>query len=122
MNVFGNEVSYINDDKPFARLDGDKFYVYGSPWNGKHGLSNNKKVEIDTICFLKRGDVDKVERITPDDAIKLFFMQTIVPEDVTLKLKLFAILDKLMRKVKLYTIYCTNSDESAKIIRGGIGV
>ncbi len=122
VNVFGDEVSYVNDDKPFARLEGEKFFVYGSPWNGKHRLSNNKKVEIKAICFLKRGEVDRVEPITPNEAIKLFFLQTIVPEEVDLKLKLFAILDKMMRNVKLYTIYCTNSDESAKIIRKGINI
>ncbi len=120
--VFADEVSYVNDDKPFARLEGEKFFVYGSPWNGKHRLSNNKKVEIKAICFLKRGEVDRVEPITPNEAIKLFFLQTIVPEEVNLKLKLFAILDKMMRNVKLYTIYCTDSDESAKIIRKGINI
>ena len=122
VEAFGSEISYVNDDKPFARLDGDKFYVYGSPWNGKHNLSNNKKVEIAAICFLKRGEIDRVEPITPDEAIKLFFVQTIVPEDVTLKLKLFAILDKLMKSVKLCTIYCTDSINSAKIIREGLGI
>lgn len=122
VEAFGEEVSYVNDDKPFARLEGDKFFVYGSPWNGKHHLSNNKKVQIDTVCFLKRGEVDRVEPISPDEAVKLLFQQTVVPDDVTQKLKLFAILDKLLRNVKLYTIYCTNSVESAKIIRKGIDV
>lgn len=122
VEAYREEVSYVNDDKPFVRLEDDKFFVYGSPWNGKHRLSNNKKVQIDTVCFLKRGEVDKVEPISPNEAVNLLFRQTVVPSDSNQKLKLFAVLDKLIRGVKLYTIYCTDSLESAKIIRKGIDV
>lgn len=120
--AFGNEIVYVNDDKPFMREEGDRFYVYGSPWNGKHRLGNNIKVPVYAVCFLKRGKEDKVESITAEEAVSLLFNQTIVPENVSYKLKLFAILDKLIKNVKLYTIYCTDSVQSAIKIREELGI
>lgn len=38
---FGERAVMINDDKPLIRMEEGTFYVYGTPWNGKHHLSVN---------------------------------------------------------------------------------
>ena len=53
---FGSRAVMVNDDKPFLRLTETGVLVYGSPWNGKHGLGNNICVPLKAICILERGE------------------------------------------------------------------
>ena len=121
-NRFGDEVEYINDDKPFIRLVDGVFYVYGSPWNGKHRLGSNVKAPIACVCFLFRGEADRVETISSFEAIPLFFGQTLGFTEADDKLKVIGLLDKFLKSVKTYRIYCTDTDDSALIIRKGLMV
>ena len=114
---FGDEVEYVNDDKPFMRLVDGKFYVYGSPWNGKHRLGNNIKAPVEYVCFLFRGEKDHVEKISSYDAIPLFLNQTLGFKEKDNQLKVLSLLDKFLRSVKTYKIYCTDTENSARIIR-----
>ena len=114
---FGDEVEYINDDKPFIRLVDGTFYVYGSPWSGKHRLGANIKAPVGYVCFLSRGEVDRVEKISSYEAIPLFLTQTLGFKEKENQLKVLALLDKFLNSVKTYRIYCTDTKESAQVIR-----
>ena len=117
---FGDEVFYVNDDKPFMRLVGGQFIVYGSPWNGKHRLGGNVSAPVEHICFLFRGETDRVEKISTFEAIPLFFNQTLGFADSVRQIKLLSLLDKLFKTVKISKIYCTDTTKSALIIRKGL--
>ena len=67
--VFGDKVTMINDDKPIIRLLNDKFFVFGTPWNGKHSISNNIKAPIKAVFYLHQAKENKVEKCEPIDAI-----------------------------------------------------
>ena len=114
---FGDEVEYINDDKPFIRLVDGQFYVYGSPWNGKHRLGANIKAPVGVVCFLCRGETDRVEEISSFEAIPLFLGQTLGFKEKDKQLKLLDLLDKFLNSVKTCRIYCTDTEKSALIIR-----
>ena len=43
---FGDDVVMINDDKPLVREKDGRFYIYGTPWNGKHSIGNNTSAPI----------------------------------------------------------------------------
>ena len=67
-----NNVSYINDDKPFIRYfpNENAFYVYGTPWKGKHNLGSNVKVPLKAICFLNRGEENSIIKTNPLENLK----------------------------------------------------
>ena len=44
--MLGDKAVMVNDDKPFLRVMDDHVLVYGSPWNGKHGLGCNMCVPL----------------------------------------------------------------------------
>ena len=50
--LLGDKVIMVNDDKPIVRLIDGEFYVYGTPWNGKHRLSTNCKMKIKQFAQL----------------------------------------------------------------------
>ena len=97
-------------------MDGT-FYVYSSPWNGKHRLGNNVKAPVGYVCFLCRGETDRVEKISSFEAVPLFLNQTLGFNEEEKQLKLLSLLDKFLKSVKTCRIYCTDTDESAVIIR-----
>ncbi len=76
-SVFGEKVCVFNDDKPALRRIDGKWYAYGTPWCGKDGINQNKKVPLAGICFLKRGDENKIRRLGSKEAVLYFMAQTI---------------------------------------------
>ncbi len=118
--TFGDLVKYINDDKPFIRLENGEFYAYGSPWNGKHGLSSNARVKLKVLCFIERAEKTSVEEIDKSLVIPLFMEQILRFNDEELIDNLFKLLDEFFKKVKIVKIKCANEKTSAQIVFDGI--
>ncbi len=114
--TFDKDVAYINDDKPFIRLENGEFYVYGSPWSGKHGLANNVKVKLKVLCFIERGKETSVEEVDQSQIVPLFMEQVLRFNDEILIDNLFALLNEFFEKVKIVKIKCANDKSSAKIV------
>lgn len=76
-SIFGERAQVFNDDKPALRRIDGKWFAYGTPWCGKDGINQNKKVPLAGICFLKRGEENKIRRLEPKEAMPLLMSQTI---------------------------------------------
>ena len=75
--TFGSAAQVFNDDKPaLRRLDG-KWYAYGTPWCGKDGINQNKKVPLAGICFLKQAPENKIRQLSPMEASQRIISQTL---------------------------------------------
>ena len=59
-SVFGEKAQVFNDDKPALRRIDGKWFAFGTPWCGKDRINQNKKVPLAGICFLKRGEENKI--------------------------------------------------------------
>ena len=74
--TFGPAAQVFNDDKPaLRRLDG-KWYAYGTPWCGKDGISQNRKIPLAGICFLKQSTKNRIRQLTPVESIRRIMPQT----------------------------------------------
>jgi hypothetical protein len=75
--LLGERFKYINDDKPLLRFNEKEncFYVYGTPWDGKHHRSENIKAPLKAVCFITRGE-PQVIKIDVINAIPLLMEQT----------------------------------------------
>ncbi len=116
--LLGDRLVYINDDKPIIRLVDGKFYVYGTPWNGKHHLDTNARAEIASICEVRRGKENSIEKLTPKDMLAVAFNQTLRPVSAEDMDKYLTLLDKLLNSVGLYRLHCNISEEAAKLSYG----
>ena len=112
--VFGEDRTYIiNDDKPVIRLHEDGAWVYGTPWSGKTDKNRNARVPLRGICFLERAPQNWIGRLSPGNAIYPILNQTLRPaygDDMT---ALLALLDRLLRKTKVFRMGCNMEDEAA---------
>ena len=105
----------INDDKPVIKKVGEDFYVFGTPWNGKHQLDTNSKFKIKAVCNLKRGEENKIYPISSSQMLFVLLNQTLRPKDERQADALFSLLDQLLKKVGLYQLECNTNVEAAKL-------
>lgn len=113
--LFG--ASYLNDDKPILRLHDGVWMAYGTPFSGKHDLSTNVGVPVGGIACLRRGEENTIAPMPTVKALPFLMSQTVrrlYQEQVEKKLVL---LDKLLRQVPVWELYCRNDDEAAFVSR-----
>lgn len=74
---FGEKACVFNDDKPALRYMNQKWYAYGTPWCGKDGINENRKVPLQGICFLKQSEKNSIRRLDNKEAIAKIVQQTL---------------------------------------------
>jgi hypothetical protein len=113
--IFGDRAIMVNDDKPFLRITQEGVVAYGSPWNGKHGLGNNIHVPLKAICILERGEENRIQPITPQEALPMLMQQSQRPQNRKNLLKYMELVDQLSRKTEFYRMSC-NMDPQAAVV------
>ena len=103
--IFGESAQVFNDDKPALRLVDGRWYAYGTPWCGKDGINQNKKVPLAGICFLKQGSSNSIRPLTKKEAVIATMGQTRVffkyPQSLQ---RMTVLLDKLIRQIPVWEL------------------
>ena len=118
--VYGEQVTMVNDDKPFLQIRETGVQVYGSPWQGKHRLGNNLAVPVKAICILCRGEENSIQPLTPREALPMLMQQTFQPTEPAELLRKMQMVDQLSRQVQLYRLTCNMDPEAAQVAWQGI--
>ena len=71
---FGERAVMVNDDKPLLRI-GDVVTAYGTPYDGKHKLSNRIAVPLKAICILTRAAENSIVPVTKTEAYTMLLQQ-----------------------------------------------
>ena len=109
---FGERAIMVNDDKPLLKLTENGILVFGTPWNGKHHLSENIAVPLKALCILERGTDNQIRPITATEARPMLLQQCYRPVDMEALKKTLILLDTLVKTIRLYSLKC-NMDMSA---------
>lgn len=117
---FGNDVIMINDDKPLLRLEEDGIYAYGTPWDGKHHISNNRNAKLKAICFLSQSQENHISKITGDEALPLLMNQIYRPRNAEGLLKTMDFVNELIEKIPMYQMGCNMEMDAAKTAYEGM--
>ena len=105
----------LNDDKPAIRFLDDGIYVYGTPWSGKTDLNLNRKVPLQGIAFLERGEKNSIAPLDSMKSLENLLNQTVRPGEKECVEKLFALLDQMIKRVPIYKLTCNMEAESAHV-------
>ena len=96
----------INDDKPALRKIDGVWYAYGTPWCGKDGININTRAPLAGICFLRRGEENKIRRLPPIEAAAAVMTQTLwrckTPEALSI---MTCVVDRVVRDIPIYELY-----------------
>lgn len=116
--AFGSRVQMINDDKPMIRVDEKK--IYGTPWNGKHRLSNNVSVPVNAVIKLERSAKNHVLPLTVKDSLELLMKQTYVSDKQSKNALIMNLYIKLVATVPFYRLGCNMNPEAAQVAYKGL--
>ncbi len=114
--VFGARAQIINDDKPALRCLDGVWYAYGTPWCGKDGINQNRKVPLAGICFLKRGSENRIRTLNSTEAIARMMPQTMHRFSKQESLvKMLTQMDKLLTVIPAFELECLPDEAAAKL-------
>lgn len=108
----------INDDKPIIRYIDGEFYVYGTPWQGKHNLGTNTRAKIKAICKIYQAKDNVIRKLSPKEMLNTIMIQTLIPNDMHKMDILLSLIDKMLKSVGLYELGCNISREAAELSYG----
>lgn len=115
-SIFGEKAVIINDDKPALRRIDGKWFAYGTPWCGKDGINKNEKAPLAGICFLKRGDENKIRRLEAKEALPLLLSQTLHKFRKTENLDLLLNnVNCLLREIPIFELENRPVEEAARL-------
>jgi hypothetical protein len=110
------DAKVFNDDKPALRKIDGVWYAYGTPWCGKDGININMKVPVAGICFLRRGEENKIRRLSPIEGAAAVITQTLRRFGSAEALGVMTnIVDELVSDIPIYELACL-PDVSAALL------
>lgn len=118
--LFGDKAVIVNGDKPLLRKNGDRFYVYGTPWCGKEGWNENIGVPIKALCLITRSEENKIEPMDGFNVIFTVIRQTLQPRTETELDIILDIMDDLLSSVPMYKLGCNMDIEAAEVAYKGM--
>ncbi len=108
-----SNVHSINDDKPIIKVIDGVVYACGTPWCGKHNLSENVIVPLRGICFLEQADVNTIMHSDPKSEIHNMLFQVYRPNNEKMLIKTLDLVDKVIGNVPIYRMKCNMEPEAA---------
>ncbi len=115
LRLFGDRAYILNDDKPALRRIDGRWYAYGTPWSGKHDISENVGVPVAGIAMVNRADENAIEPCRGKDAIPRLFKQLNRPRAAECRVQLLHLLDKLLQEVPVWQLYCNMDQQAAQV-------
>lgn len=112
---FGNRAVMVNDDKPFLQITEKEIFLCGSPWSGKHGLDTNITVPLKGICILHRGPENRIEQISPADALPRLIHESYCPLDPAKYPRFLELIQSLSMHTPLFRMECTRDSQAAEV-------
>ncbi len=118
---FGDDVEYINDDKPALRFEKDGIEMYGTPWSGKTSLNLNKHVPLHAVVFVTRGEQNSLRRLNFTESMCNLQSQVVQPyHDAEVGSILADRMIELAQKVPVYVMTCTMEEDAAYTARNAL--
>ena len=114
--LYGDEVAYINDDKPVVRIKDGIATAYGTPFDGGSKIANNVSAPLGGIIFLERGEKNSISHITSTSQIlqRLYFSTAHFVNKKTAD-SMMNNFEELIANTVFYKLICNMEPDSAKI-------
>ena len=115
LKLFGDQAYIINDDKPAIRMVDGEFYVYGTPFSGKHDISRNTRVKLGGLCFISQAEENEISVMDSKDVIVNILEQTIRRLSMENMDKMLTVVDKMLSNITVYSLKCNMDLSAAKL-------
>ena len=106
LELFGDRAYILNDDKPAIRVMDDGIYAYGTPFSGKHDISENKKVKLQGICFIERSEKNYISPMDTVMAISRLHHASTRNLPAEKLIRELEVIDKIVKKIPIWKMGC----------------
>jgi hypothetical protein len=120
LKEFGEDAVIINDDKPALRIVDGKIMCCGTPFSGKHDISENKLYPVRGIAFIERAENNSISQIAPYTALPLIMQQTVRSFSEARGEKFLSLLSEILTRVSVYSLKCNMDPEAAHVSLNGM--
>jgi hypothetical protein len=124
--LYGDEIQIIDGDKPVLRfMEDGSILVYPSPWSGKERWRGNPRIAypLGGMVYLKQGKVNRIRRLSPDEAVLPVFTQVLYTGRTVTDIKLAAAcVEKILEKIPVWELVNTGGLSSASMTREALEV
>lgn len=112
--VFGDKVTFINDDKPAIKFNSDGTpYAYGLPYSGKDFVNSNTCAPIKAIVFIERSKTNSIRKIDGIEAVYKIVDQTFkMTDDKDFIDILMNTVEQFILSVPCYILSCDISEDA----------
>lgn len=117
---FGERAVMVNDDKPLLHITDSGVTAYGTPWDGKHGLSTNTAVPLKGICILTRDTTNHIEQAEPHAVYPLIVQQTNRSLSADGMKQTLSLIDRMLNVVPVCRLGCNMDIEAARVAYEGM--
>ncbi len=115
-NHFSGRAAVINGDKPIVRLAPDgRLWAYGTPWCGKEGKNENRRVPLSALCFLKQAPRNSMTPTATADTVTHLLASTVLPPEPALQDRMAALVGIITRQTPAYTLACRPDAAAAEL-------
>ncbi len=118
--VFGDRAVVLNGDKPYFTFENGALMAHGTPWRGKEFLGQNMKAPVKGMCLLHRGLENEISLASSHDAVGQIFHQVLLPQDGADLASFMMMMDKIIKTVPFYNLYCNMNDDAARVAYNGM--
>lgn len=115
ISEFGDDVRYINGDKPIVRIIDGVPYAFGTPWRGKEGYGSNESAPLAAIALLERAERNSAQIIDSDGGVIRLMTQIHIPKDPVRAMSAMRVADRITSSVRFVELKCNMDKEAAHI-------
>ena len=112
---FGDRAWILNGDKPIFRRTDEGFLACGTPWRGKEDYGVNAELPVQGICFLGRGEENRIEPGSAADMMRFLSKQIYFPKQARRMGMLLELLDEFCTTVPIWALRCNMDLEAAEV-------
>ncbi len=120
LKEFGDDAVIINDDKPALRIIDGKIMCCGTPFSGKHDISENRLYPVKGIAFIERAETNSICRIPPYETLPLIMQQTVRSFSERRGERFLSLLSDILTRVPVYRLRCNMDPEAAHVSLNGM--
>ncbi len=114
-HILAGRAVMVNDDKPLLRFSEDQILVCGSPWDGKHHLSQNICVPLRAIAVLSRANENSIVPLSSQAALPHLSQQSFRPKNPAALARSFELICRLSNTYAVYDLKCNMQPEAARM-------
>lgn len=113
--LLGSRAHMVNDDKPLVGVSDTGAIVYGTPWDGKHHLSNNVSVRLRSICLIERALENRIRRAKAAEAYPRVLQQVYRPMNQGALARTLSLVDTLLALTDVWVLGCNMDRKAAEL-------